>query len=95
MTEEAEGKAKSCFPLRLFGALKKMRSKSDGAPENGALFYRDGFREVARLVDIATAQSGGVIGEELKQGRLDDRRKETFLVRQIDQDVGDARHRIV
>ena len=38
--------------------------------------HRHGLREVARLVDVGALEHGGVVGEELRRGGVDDRRDE-------------------
>src|SRR6266581_2254819 len=55
-----------------------------------SLFYRDRLGEVPRLVDVAAAAHGNVVGEELKRQHHHDRRQQLGRGRQLEHEIGRA-----
>src|SRR5688572_25536652 len=61
------------------------RSTRSSAPRPaGYLFYRDALREVARLIDVATAPYRDVVREQLERNGHDDRREQRRRARHRD-----------
>ena len=56
-------------------------------PRSGCLFDRDALGEIPRLIDVAAAADGDVVGEQLQRHDHDDRRQQLGRRRHLDDEV--------
>jgi len=56
-------------------------SKSRAFSSRAALFDRDAFRQIARLVDVGALEHGHVVGQQLQRHGVEDRREQVVDVR--------------
>ena len=64
------------------------RSPAATSCDKSGLLHRDRLRQVAWLIDIATAADRDVIRQQLQRNNLEDRRKQFRSLRYVDYMVG-------